>query len=314
MDVERWYSEGRTRKDENGNNDNAIYEHFDIVDASKKYPNYTPSFKDAYYTINFVDSYWRSWQYLETETDEEFDNWCKEAYDLASTNLTAVRAKIILGSQPVLTDYNHKRISDILERKICIYENCLLIRDMVAKRIEFDKPIKAGIIEDILKDIYIELEIPYNAKVKVLNDLFEVKSKKIRIDGLVTKCYIFSKQSEDSKSWQDSMLFEMYDCCKINIKIPEGYVIKTINEYQKEQHLKTRKIVETIEELNFDCHTYKIVIESSDGTFVDTFYLTVNEKHGLAQRGFLEITNERAKSKNTDYSNCKHNWYKLSRY
>jgi hypothetical protein len=219
MEVEKFYWHDSWKND-------TETEFFDIVDASKKYPNYEPSFKDAWFTLNFISKVESSWQYLEGETDEVFDNWCKDAWDLASAHLLALRAHIMIGVQPISTSYNHKKVKDLLDRKICLYEHSLLIQEMFAKRIMFGTPIKAGIVETVLKEVYSELNIPYAAKVESLNDLFNVVSKKYWIDKSSVKCYVITEQTEKQKDNWAFTLFFYFARCRLNVKLPDGYTVK----------------------------------------------------------------------------------------
>lgn len=294
----------------------------DIVEADAATENYFPSFKAAYLSISWAINYMATSDYKEgfdekhsrntEEAIKECTEWTDKAFYIASANILAIRAYFILGyysslnNYPSLCNYHQGKVKLVVDRVVCLAENSLLIQEAFSSRIALNKPIKAGKAESILTDIYKELNIPYPAKIKYLSELFYVSSKNVRDEsGVPVKHYVFSKFSEDGKAWFDMMLFEYYGVCELNVKIPKGYTIKTSTEYQKEQQNKYIRIVETIEETDFNCHVYKITIHTIEDVFYNTFYITVDGKIGLPEEVIAQLIRDRFDSKNLKYLDFK---------
>ncbi len=288
----------------------------DIVEADATTENYIPSFKAAYLSISKAIDIMSTCDYKEgfhekhsTNTEEaikKWSEWTDNAFYIASTNILALRAYLMLGNYPSLCNYHQGKVKLVVDRRVCLTENSLLIQEAFSSRIALNKPIKAGKAESTLTDIYKELNIPYPAKIKSLNELFFVSSKNVRDEsGIPVKHYVFSKFSEDKKAWFDMILFEYYGVCELNVKIPKGYTIKTSTEYQREQQLKYMRIVETIEETDYNCHVYKITIHTIEDVFYNTFYITADGKIGLPEEVIAQLIRDRFDSKILKYSDFK---------
>lgn len=209
-----------------------IDSYFDVVELAGDDENYIPSFKAAYCCLEFADRFIHSWQYYHDEdTLNEMQEWSLKAFEICNRNLSAFRAFYLLGSLPRTSNYNIVKYKKITDKKVCILENCLMIRHEFIKIGVFDKPILAGEAVKLLEEIYKLLSIPYTVSVKDLNSLaFDVISKNVRTDkGIPEKHYIFSQLSEDSKKLVDLSLFHVYLALELNIKIPEGYEVATLD-------------------------------------------------------------------------------------
>lgn len=209
-----------------------IDSYFDVVELAGDDENYIPSFKAAYCCFDFAYRFITGRQYFGGDIDFTLMNeWSLKAFEICHRNIDAVRAYHLLGNLPYTSKYNIAKCKKNIDKKVCILENCLMIRHEFIKIGVFDKPILAGEAVTLLDEIYKSLDIPYQVKINDLNFYaFDVVSKNVRTDkGIPEKHYIFSQLSEDSKKLIDLSLFGVYLGLELNVKIPEGYEVATLD-------------------------------------------------------------------------------------